>query len=828
MLERLPFPLRLAVRSLRHRPGFTLLAVLILALGIGANGAVFSVMHAMLLRPLPFADPEQLVDVTLTVPGQHGEPARDDMVWSYPKYETLAASQRSFRAMATYRAGAGTLLTGEDAVRLAMEDVGGEYFSTLGIAPILGRDFSPDETRPPAAPRVVVIGHALWQSRFGGDPAIAGRTIRLGGAPAAIIGVAPPGFRGLSGTAELWLNAASLGAEDLGQRWSHSHNLVARLRPGVAFSQALAEVELLGPQIDAAHPSPFAGAGLWGATARSLASIRTDPAIGRTVVVLAVAVGLVLIIACVNLTNLLLARALGRQRELAVCLAVGARRSHLVQMLLAEGVLLGVSGGVVGILLTWLGVRGLGALWTDMSGAIGTTLDGLTAVGFGGIGIAPAVLAFLVGVSMLTALLVGLLPALRASRPDLAQALHGGAGSATVAGRRFSLRDALVTAQLALAVTLLVGAGLMIRSMDNLLSMDAGVDGDRVASARIAISPDSYQPDSAVGFYAELLGRVRALSGVQSAAVGNCPPLNGGCSGTVIWFRDRPPVPEGQEPSVGVHMVSPDWFQTLGVTMLRGRDFSEADRRGGPKVVVINETAARTFWPDEDPIGKPIAVGQGGFHVGSAEIIGIVSDVRFGTLEEAPLPDVFIPYLQAPRAAAMLYVRTTGRPDAILSSLRAVIRELDPTMPVYDVRTMPDRMALATFRPRYTTWVLGGFAAAALALAAVGIYALLAYEVAQRRKEIGIRMALGAGAGSVVRGILRRGLGLAGAGIVVGVPLAMMLTRFLGALLFGVAPGDPATYLGIVVLLAAVAALATLLPARTATRVNPMEAIRTE
>lgn len=828
MLERFPFPVRLAVRSLRRRPGFTLLAILILALGIGANGAVFSVMHAMLLRPLPFAKPDQLVDLTLTIPARRGEPARDDMVWSYPKYQTLAGTQRSFGLLATYRGGTGTLQTGEDAVRLPTEDVGGAYFSVLGVAPILGRAFSPDEDLPPAAERVVVLGHSTWQSHFGGDPGIIGRSIRLGGAPATIIGVAPPGFRGLSGLAELWINTASLGSEELEQRWSHSHNVVARLAPGVAFSQALAEVQLLGPRIDAAHPSPIPDGGAMGATARPLAAIRTDPTIGRTVVVLAVAVGLVLIIACVNLTNLLLARALGRQRELAVCLAVGARRSHLVQTLLAEGVLLGLAGGVVGVLLTWLGVRGLGSLWAGMSGAVGGGLTGLTAVGFSGIGIAPMVLLFLLGVSILTAVLVGLLPALRASRPELTQALHGAAGAASVAGRRFTIRDALVTAQLALAVTLLVGAGLMIRSMGNLMATDAGVDPTQVASARIAISPDSYQPDSAVGFYAELLERVRALPGVTTAALGNCPPLNGGCNGTVIWFRDRPAVPEGQEPSVGVHMVSPGWFQTLGVTMLRGRDFSEADRRGGPHVVVVNETAARTFWPNEDPLGKPIAVGQGGFHVGSAEIIGIVSDVRFGTLEEAPLPDVFIPYLQAPRAAAMLYVRTTGRPDAILPSLRALIRELDPTMPVYDVRTLSDRLALATFRPRYTTWVLGGFAAAALALAAVGIYALLAYEVAQRRKEIGIRMALGAGAGSVVGGILRRGLGLAGAGIVVGVPLAMMLTKFLGALLFGVTPGDPATYAAITVLLAAVAALATLLPARSATRVNPMESIRTE
>jgi len=828
VVHRLPLPVRLAVRSLRRRPGFTILAVLILALGIGANGAVFSILHATLLRPLPFPAPGELMDLTLTVPARPGEPARDDMVWSWPKYETYAGLQRSFAALATWRAGAGTLATGQDALRLPLEDVSGRYFEILGIRPHLGRDFDAAEDRPPDAPGVAVISHALWQSQFGGEPTVVGRTMRLGGAPVTIIGVAPPGFRGLSGQAELWRNTASLGADDVGERWSHSHSLVGRLAPGATVAQALAEAAVVGPQVDAAHPAPVAGAGTWGMTGRPLADIRTDPALGRTVVVLAVAVALVLLIACANLTNLLLARALGRQRELAVCLAVGARRRDVVRTLLAEGLLLGLAGGLLGVGLTWVGVAGLGNLWAGMAGVVGARLGGLTAMGLAGVTVSPLVLAFLVGISVLTAVLVGLVPALRASRPELTQALHGGLGGGSVEGRRISLRDGLVSAQLALAVTLLAGAGLMIRSMANLLARDPGVEPAGVATARIAISPESYQPDSAVGFYARLLDRVRVLPGVTSAAVGNCPPLNGGCNGTIIWFRDRPPVPEGQEPLVGVHMVSPGWFPTLGVRMVRGRDFSEADRRGGPKVVVINEAAARTFWPGEDPIGKPIAVGQGGFHVGSAEVIGIVEDVRFGTLEEEPMPDVFLPWLQAPRPAGMLFVRTTRNPASTVPALRALIQELDPSLPVYDVRTLEDRMALATFRPRYTTWVLGAFAAAALVLAAVGIYALLAYEVTQRRREIGIRMALGADSARVVRGIMGRGMALAVAGIAVGVPLAVLLSRSLGALLYGVSPADPATHAGIVLVLAVVAALATALPARSATRVNPMESIRSE
>jgi len=804
------------------------MAIGILALGIGANGAVYSILDATLLRPLPFANPDELVDVTLTVPARQGEPARDDMVWSYPKYQTLVELQHSFSQTATHRERSATLLSESGAMRLAIEEVSGGYFATLGIRPLLGRDFDANEDRGPDAPRVVILSHALWRSQFGGNPGVVGTPIRLGGIPTTIIGIAPPGFQGLGGQAELWLNVASLGADELGQRWSHSHNLVARLASGVAFPSALAEVRLLATQIDAAHPAPVSNRDPMGATARPLAAIRTDPGVARMVIIMAVAVGLVLLIACVNLANLLLARALGRRRELAVCLAVGARRSDIIKTLLAESAVLGLAGGLLGLALTWLGVQALATLWTGVAGTVSNLLGGLTAMGLSGIGMSSGVVAFLIGVSVLTAMLVGLIPALQASRPGLAEALHGSATPTGIGGARLTLRDGLVAAQLALAVTLLVGAALMIRSMGNLLSTDAGVDPTRVASARIAIAPDQYNPDSAVVFYATLLERVRALPGVQSAAVGNCPPLNGGCNGTLIWFRDRPEVPEGGEPAVGVHMVSPDWFQTLGVRLVRGRDFSDADRRGGPRVVVINETAARTFYPNEDPIGRPVAVGQGGFHVGSAEIIGIVSDVRFETLEDIPVPDVFIPYLQAPRAEGILFVRSSGRPDAILPALRTVIRDLDPTMPVYDVRTLTDRMALATFQPRYTTWVLGAFAAAALLLAAIGVYAVLGYEVAQRRREIGIRMALGADSGRVVRGILRHGLTLALLGIVVGIPMALILSRFLVSLLHGITPGDPATYAGIALILTTVALVATLLPARTATRVNPMEAIRTE
>lgn len=826
MLARVPFPIRLALRSLRRRPAFSLLAIGILALGIGANGTVFSVLDAVILRSLPFEEPDQLVQVSLTVPAGPQEPAIDDMVFSYPKYQTFLEEQRSFSSAATYRDGAATLLTDAAPLRLTLEEVSGDYFRLLGVPTALGRAFVAEEDQGPDAPGAVVLGDQLWRSQFGGDAGVIGRQVVLSGRPATIVGVAPPGFRGLTGQADLWVNIASAGSLELSQRWSHSHAVVARLAEAVPFAAAAADVERLGGVIDAAHPAPRADAPRWGATLQPLAALRADPALARTVVVLGAAVGLVLLVACVNLAGLLLARAHGRQRELAVQLAIGARRGHIVQTLLAESVLLAVAGGALGLLLTWLGVSGLASLWAGMGASLAPRFGGLTAMSLGGIGVSGGVVLFLAGISVVAAVLVGLLPALRATNPDLVHALHG---STARAGRhRLGLRDTLVAAQVALAVTLLVGAGLMIRSMANLLATDTGVVAEGVVSARLAMPPDAFVADSAVGFYDALLARAQALPGVSAAALGNCPPLNGGCNRTVIWFRDRPEVPEGQEPLVGVHMVSPGWFRTLGVAMRQGRDFTPADRRGAPRVAIINETAARTFYPGEDPVGRRIAVGQGGFHEGSAEIIGVVGDVRFGTLEEAPMPDVFISYLQAPRSAAIVYLRGQGDPAALAGPLRALITEMAPTLPVFDIQGLPGRLAFATVRPRFATWILGGFAVAALLLAAVGVYALLAFEVTLRRREIGIRMALGSSADRVVGGVMRRGLVLAVIGVAAGVPLAMLLSRFLGSLLFEVRPGDPVTYAAISLILLLVTAVATLFPARAATRINPMEAIRTE
>ncbi len=820
--------LRVAIRGLRRRPGLALLAVLTLALGVGANAAIFSVLYAALLRKLPFDDPERLVSLSLVTPGREGVPPRDDMVWSFPKAQTFMAAQSSFSHTALYRGSPVTLGLADGAERVQAEEATGRYLATLGVTLEEGRDFAAEEDRAPGAPRVALLSHDLWLRRFGGDQSVVGGTIQVDGVPAVVIGVLPAGFRGLTGNAEVWFNAAANDADEVSQQWSHSWDMVARLAPRATFDAALAEVRVMGQRVDAAHPEPErAGGGTWGATARPLDATRIDPVLGRTLVVLEVAVGLVLLIACANLANLFLTRAASRKREIAVRRAVGAARGHLVRHLLTESALVSVLGGVVGIGVAWLGIRAVAGSLAALSSAIGGQLGGLTVVGLSGVRLDGAVLLFCLAVTGLTALLVGLLPAVRATDPDLTEALREGGLQGGTSRRWLSVRDGLVVVELTLAVVLLAGAGLMIRSLAGLLAIDAGIQSRGVLTVRTTITAARFSVDSSVGFFMELADRAAQLPGVESAAIGNCPPLNGGCNGTVFWYRDRPNAEPGTEPLIGVHHVSPDYFRTLGVPIVRGRVFAASDVRGGPKVLVINQAAAEKFYPSEDPIGKPAAVGQGGFH-DRAEIVGVVGNIRFGTVDQAPVPDAFIPYFQAPRPGAMLYLRTRMPPLSLAPAVRTLMAELHPGLPVYDIRTMDDRVGLATVRPRVTTFVLAGFAAAALLLAAIGVYGVIANDVAQRTREIGVRMALGARPAAVLGMVFRRGIVLLGLGLGGGVVVALGATRLLRALLYGVEPADPATFAAIAGVLALAGLAAIWLPARLATRVDPVEAIRAE
>jgi predicted permease len=603
---------------------------------------------------------------------------------------------------------------------------------------------------------------------------------------------------------------------------------VARLATGVSIAQARSEVEQLGRQIHEAHISRFAAAdaGPWGATLRPLDAIRFDPVMGRSAMALTAAVALVLLLACANLAGLLLARATSRTREIAVRFALGATRGQVLRQMLTDGAVLAVLGGAAGLTAAAIGIETLRRQWTAGATAMGR-VEGLTLLGMDAIRLDGTVLLFSAAVTLATAALVGLMPALRSSRADLTRDLKTGSASAEETTRwlRLGLRDGLVAGEIALAMVLLAGAGLLLRSLDRLLSVDVGIASDQVVTLRYALPAADRSRDSTAAFHGAVIDRIGAVPGVSAAAIGNCPPLAGGCNGSIIWFRDRPEVPEGTEPGIGVHFVSPDYASALGIRVLQGRWFSRDDRLESPKVVVINETAARKYWPDENPIGKPIGIGMGGF-ADRAEVVGVVSDVRFGTVEEEPVPDAFISYLQSPRSTGMLFVRSAAPPAALLPVVRAALRDVDRQIAVYDERPMAERVRLATIRQRFTGGVLSTFAIAALGLAAIGLYGLISWEVGRRTREIGIRMALGAHSRAILGLVAGRAALLAGIGLGIGLALSLGLNRLLQSLLFGIESTDPATYAAVSALLLAVVAAATLVPARRAVRVDPAAATR--
>jgi putative ABC transport system permease protein len=550
------------------------------------------------------------------------------------------------------------------------------------------------------------------------------------------------------------------------------------------------------------------------------------------VLVLFGAVSLVLLIACVNIANLLLARGSTRSREIAIRLAIGANRRRLVRQLLTESLLLAMLGAVASVALAWVGVHALELINPanphTAGNAFGRRLPGLSALGLGTIRLDSRALLFTFGIALLTGILFGLAPALQGSRANVADAIKsGGARPAGLAGIRIlSGKSILVVTEVALAVVLLIAAGLMIKSFGRLIATRTGVDPDHVLTVRINL-PGAVKQPAALAFFSRLEARAAALNGVVSAGLMNCHALAGGCVGTIIWFRDRPPVPQGTEPGVGAHFASPGYFKTMKIPLLRGRLFTEADRQGAPKVALINDTARRRFWPGEDPIGKHIGVGMNGFGDG-VEVIGIVGDVRYGQMDEPAKPDVYITDAQSPRNGLILYVRTTGNPAGLTETVRREVRALNRDLPIFDIKTMPERIAAATSRARFSAILLAVFAGIALSLSAVGIYGVMSYVVTQRTREIGIRMALGARQGDVLWLVLGRGIALAAVGTVGGVGGALAATRVLETMLYEVKPGDPETYLSIAGVLLVVALAASYIPARRAAWVEPSSALRAE
>ena len=823
MLHTLLNDARLALRSLRFNRAFASIAILTMAIGIGATTAIFSVVNAALLRPLPFRDSGRLMSVYLRMPVQYGA-RMIDMDWSYPKYLTFQRTQRSFDDLAVHLTEALTIGSPDGAERVVGELVSAHYFAVLGVRPSRGRFFLDNEDSPSGGARSVVVSDGMWRARFGADANVLGRTIEINGNPYTVVGVAPAGFAGMGGTANLWaLYTAVRSIESLESPGTHQFEVVAHLRPGLTIDAAKLQMADAGRVVDAVYPGTEGAP--WSAAAYTLREVRVDPAIARSVVMLAAAVVVLLLIACVNLANLLLARGAARRRELSVRLAIGAAPGRLVRQLLTESVVITSLGAVLGIVLAAIAARGLAAGSPVAGASTGSLRTSLTTVTLAGIGLDARAVAFAVGLTVVTGMLVGLMPALTAARAPLAEAMRQGTTSAPVfAGlRRLTSRGILVMSEIALAIVLVVASGLMIRSLERLLAAQVGYDPDALLTARLNLASGRAVTDSAPQFWTRVLDGVSTLPGVISAAVGSCAPIGDHCEGTGIRVRGH-----AEDAHVAYHVISSDYFRTLRVPLIRGRAFDDRDRRGSPQVMIINETAARTIWGSADPLTTPVE-----YDTTAVYVVGIVGDARYEDLEARPQPAIFVPYAQARRTRGTLFLRIACQtrehacdPAPLSAALRSAVREVDRDHAVSDIKTMRQRLFDATARNRFNTRVLGAFAGVALLLAAIGIYGVLSLAVTERTRELGIRLALGAEQRSLLTMVLGQALSLALVGGFAGVLVALAAARALSSLVYGVATTDPATYLTSAALLGVVTIVAAFVPAYRAARTDPLEAIR--
>ncbi|HEY3517875.1 MAG TPA: ABC transporter permease, partial [Gammaproteobacteria bacterium] len=832
---------RHALRAFARAPRFAAVAVATLAIGIGANTAMFSVVNALLLKKLPFAEPDSLMLVHLLRAERNAGPgAYREMVWSYPRYRRFIEEQDAFESYALF-SGRDFNLGGDGSPqRVRGEVISDRYAAVLGANPIAGREFTFEEANTEGAPAVAMIGHALWASRYAADPDIIGRSIQVNEAPYTVVGVLPPGFAGMNGNAQLWVPIAAVEPSQLAEPFSHSYSLIARRKPGVSAEAAVANTRLAGDRVGAElrDPDPDGQAAPPNsATAASLSASRADTDVRRASLILLGAVGFLLLIACVNLTNLLVARAIERRREVAIRTVLGATPGRIGRQFFVESILLAGAGALAGLALAPLLLAAAATLLPDSDTLFRTALApgarriagamGLTQVSARMIGLDTATLLFTFGVTAVTAALVAVVPALQALAARPVDALKA-SGAAATRGRRALMRSVPIVAQIALSLVLLIGAGLMIRSAVALHGTPLGVDPSDLLTVQLELPSATYgeTPDSDRGsaFYSQLVERVRALPGVESVGMASFTPVGGAYNQTRITFLQPP---RDGAPTVGVHWVTPDYFPTLGVPLLQGRSFLDTDRRGAAKAVLINAAAARAMWPDESPIGKTIAVHQGGFWDG-AEIVGVVADVRYGAIESAPRPDVYLPLAQSFRSRMQLFVHSALPAQALATSIANEVRLLDPNLPLAGVKTMDARVGEAMWRTRVGAWALSAFGALALLLTAVGIFGVMAQAVAQRTTEIGVRMALGAQARDVLGWMLRRAMLVTGVGIALGVACALGVTRLIGALLYDVPPHDPVTFVAVALLLGAVAFGACYWPVRRATRVDVLVALKND
>ena len=796
---------KFAIRMLARSPGFTLVAVLTLALGIGANTAIFSVVNAVLLRPLPFRDSSQLVLMRETYKGV------GNVSVSYPNFLDWRQQSHSFSAMAVINNVAFNLSGVAQPENIGGYAVSPNFLALVGVRPVLGREFLPSEEKPATAP-VILLSYQLWQSHLGADRAVIGRSITLDGRSFSIVGILPPAFRLFDRTdvlVPIGVFAADL--TDRGERGDT--DVIGRLSPGVRLAQAAVEMNTIAARLAAQYPQTNHGFGAHLESFREAFSGDTRLA----VLVLFGAVVFVLLIACVNVANLFLVRGAARAREIALRQAFGASRARLVRQMLTESLVLAFCGGVLGIGFGAWGISGLGYLLpADSLQTMGVRMD-------------LSVFLFAAVIIVLVAFAFGLIPALQATRPDLQATLKEGGRSATSTSAQHRLRGALAIAETALALVLLVGAGLMLKSLYHLIQVSPGFQPARVLYLEMDLRADRYSKDPAIlNFWQQVLDRVRVIPGVESAALGTVVPLTGNHRRSDITIEGLPTPGPGEFPHPDRHNISAAYITTMGIPLLRGRNFSDADNETAPDVALINSTMARRFWTDDDPIGKRFLWGHPGEDEKWITIVGVVADTKLYGLDNPARLEVYSPYRQRASADMNLVVRSAVDPASLTSAIRATVAAIDKDQPIFDVHTMQQLVDDSISTRRLTLVLLGIFSALALILAAIGIYGVMAYSVALRTQEIGIRIALGAQQKDVLRLILGQGARIAFFGVAIGLVAAAALARLLSSLLFSVSAGDPITFAAVSILLAAIALLACYIPARRALRVDPIIALRYE
>jgi putative ABC transport system permease protein len=804
-LDRLAQDLRYAARVLRRAPGFTAVAVLTLALGIGATTALFSAIEAVLLRPLPYADPDRLVVITRPSPKDpDGRPFT-------PEVSAWLAESHSFSGLAVTNDQQFNLTRAAEPERIIAALVNADFLRTLGVQPYLGRDFTPEQDRS-GNTRFVLLAYELWQRQFHSDPACIGRTAVLNDTPYVITGVLPRGFRFPIGYHP---DALVPGGYSSPPEWSAQAygilQVIGRRREGMAPEQSAAELSSILSRHQADYPQ-FLADKAQGSRIRfvPLAEQMNGP-IRRPLLVLWCAVTLILLLICTNLAGLQLARASARTSELALRAALGAARGRLIRLMLTESLLVALCGGTLGI---------GGAFWLVN---LLRRLEALQLPAPDAVQVNGHVLLFGIALTLFSGILAGLAPALLASRPDLHDAMK--IGSRSIArGWRGGTRSALVAAEVAMALVLLLGAGLLLRSMYRLITVPLGIEPTRVLSLRLRLPRERYRDDRGQAAFAdELLRGVRALPGVERAATTSAVPLTGHNLGFSLRFEGEPDQSDSHRIGAAVMTVSPGYFATLGIPLLAGQELP--DRPSGPPVAVVNRSFARRFYADGNAVGKRFGLGRGGDWV---TITGIVGDVRQESPQHEPEPEIFLPNRQRPSNSVGLAVRSAVPPESLTAALRQEIHALDPDLPIYDISSMEDRITRATAPQRLELWLVGAFAALATILAALGVYGVIAYAVSQSTHEIGVRLALGAPAGRVQRAVIRKGMQLGLAGVALGLAGGWALTRYLATLLFETTPRDAATFASASAILLAIALLASWLPARRAARVDPATALRAQ